>query len=203
MLPDTTPLTPPNGGGLYIVWLDPEHLHFYGGRTKGYTVRWRTHLSRLRTGKHCNRHMQAVYNKHKYFEPEEVEHPAGPGLKAAEQAWLDAHYGKPGCVNVCDSADGGVHAHSPETRALLSQSLKGREFTPEHKAALVVSSTGRKMDPALAPKWAKRNQDRVWTEESRARMAASQLGRKHSAETRAKMALTKGLRDFERELEAL
>ena len=50
--------------------------------------------------------MQRVFNKFKYFEPEILEVlSTEPEQQAAEQAWLDANHGKPGCVNIGAKSD--------------------------------------------------------------------------------------------------
>lgn len=124
----STPVTPK--GGIYVIRLSP--IHYYGGRSKDFRVRWRDHLRALEAGVHGNRRMQAVYNIHKQFEPEAVvPWTEGLDLKEAEQRWLDENYGKPGCVNLLATSDGGGAAslgrkNTEETKQLMSRSAKAR-----------------------------------------------------------------------------
>lgn len=94
------------GGGLYVIRLSEKH--YYGGRTSSFSRRWRSHLKGLLAGNHGNPYMQGVFNKFGIFEPEAVE--VIPNIEdqvSAEQAWLDANIGEPGCVNLSPWASGG------------------------------------------------------------------------------------------------
>lgn len=126
MVPYTTP---PKGGGLYVIRL--SDTHYYGGRTKCFRTRWAVHRRLLREGKHFNAHAQAVFNKHGRFDAEVVCVISVDEQRAAEKAWLDENFDKPGCVNLSRSSDG-VHAgyrHSEETRAKHRRPV----HTPESK----------------------------------------------------------------------
>jgi len=122
-------LTPPKGGGIYVIRL--SDTHYYGGRTKCFRTRWAVHRRLLREGKHFNPRAQAVFNQHGRFEPEVLCVISVDGQRAAEKAWLDENFDKPGCVNLSRSSDG-VHAgykHSEETRAKHRRPI----HTPESK----------------------------------------------------------------------
>jgi len=70
--------------------------------------------------------------------------------------------------NMKTGGEGG--RHSPESRAKLSESLRGRKLSPEHCAKMSESRRGKKHSP-----------------EHCAKMSESQRGKKHSPEARAKM----------------
>ena len=117
MLPDDTRVvddaTPAASvGGIYLIRL--SDTHYYGGRTGNFRVRWASHLRELREGRHNNRRMQRVFDLHGRFEPEVVEVIAPRECPDAEQAWLDANFRKPGCVNLVSSSrrDGGMQGHT-------------------------------------------------------------------------------------------
>lgn len=94
------------GGGLYVIRLSEKH--YYGGRTSSFSRRWESHLKDLIAGNHGNPYMQGVFNKFGMFEPEAVKViPNTEDQVSAEQAWLDANIGKPGCVNLSPWASGG------------------------------------------------------------------------------------------------
>lgn len=111
MLPDDTLL-----GGLYLIRL--SDTHFYGGRALCFKTRWDEHLANLQSNR-ANRWMQNVYNKYGRFEPEILAILPKEEHIAAEQAWLDNNFGKPGCVNVSSYAYGGRDGKSVVSRAKM------------------------------------------------------------------------------------
>ena len=149
MLPDTTPLTSPKGGGLYIIRLSPKH--FYGGRTQDFQERWRLHLWALTRKRHKSRYMQAVFNRHGMFEPEVLISLESEGEQIlAEQRWLDEHHGTDGCVNLTKSAKSGMargSTHSEATRALISLKGRGRKLSVATRQAIGDAHRGKKVGP--------------------------------------------------------
>lgn len=109
-------------------------------------------------------------------------------------------------VNSTSGGDGGWEA-TPELRARLSASAKGRQHTAETKARMSASRTGRKRDPeaiakmvatrrargswAISPERARRTAEalrgRKRDPAAVAKTAAANRGRPCSAETRAKI----------------
>lgn len=166
-------------GGLYLLRLPGDH--FYGGRTTDFKRRERDHLRALRRGVHPNPYLQAVYNQHQIVGFERLTAIADEEVqRLAEQTWLDANYGTPGCLNLSLSSEGGMmkgRHHSPEAIAKISAASRGREVFPETRAKLAVSNTGLKRSV-----------------ETRNRISASligdsrNLGKKASEETRQKIA---------------
>jgi len=193
MLPNDTPTT----GGLYLLRF--PNGDYYGGRSQNIRSRCHLHSSQLRNGTHANPWMQRVYDK--YGQPAIEVLSAIPQKEArvlAEQAWLDENVGRPGCLNLSRSADSnameGRH-HSEETRRLISNRLRGREFTEEHRRALSDSATGRQLSSDAGAKIADANRSRVWTNAAKERSSASHTGKRHTAETRMKMAESARLRE--------
>lgn len=81
---------------------------FYVGSTQNKRERFRNHRRLLRLDKHHCKHLQAAWNKYgeECFVFEVVEEvPEGGDLWAAENRWLDEHFGKPYCYNSGRSAD--------------------------------------------------------------------------------------------------
>jgi len=75
---------------------------FYVGSTINTKERFRTHRTRLRSGRHHTPHLQAAWNKHgeECFIFEVVEDVASVDeLQVAEDRWLVAHVGQPHCYN--------------------------------------------------------------------------------------------------------
>lgn len=155
MLKDVTP-----GGGLYIIWF--SDTHFYGGRAKSFQGRWNGHLSSLRRGVHYNTHMQRVFNIHHKFEPEILSKSDSPEESILlEQRWLDAHWGKPGCMNKGRSARG---RFPPPSQMKRYGRPPGWEHSEETKKRLSASAV-------------KRSQEHPLTEQERENLAMIQTGR--------------------------
>jgi hypothetical protein len=113
-------------GGIYIIRLSDSH--YYGGRTGDFKRRWAEHHRDLREGRHYNRRMQRVFDRHGRFEPEVVAVLAPGECPDAEQAWLDANFRKPGCVNLVASSRGGMTGWkaTPESIAKRVATFKSR-----------------------------------------------------------------------------
>lgn len=172
--------TPPSGGGLYIIRL--SDTHYYGGRTTNFRERWCEHHRLLRSGKHKNRHMQAVFDKYKVFAPEVLCVLTGDIAQVeAEQAWLNEHHGKPGCVNLSRAATTGGNPHSLEGRFRISRSLQGRTLTLAHRQAISRGNKGRKLTPEHIAILRERNTSREWTPEMRQRNSEAHKGLRRSA----------------------
>jgi group I intron endonuclease len=183
--------TPPEGGGLYVIRLSEKH--YYGGRAVCFATRWDNHLRALQAGKHDNTHMQRVFNKYGGFSPEVVRVLDRGAQPDAEQAWLDEHHGKPGCVNLSAHARGGCSGHTEDTRNKMRNTRssrpdlveKARESlsrnrlpagtprSPEHAEAIAMQLRGRKQDPEVVEKRAASNRGRKNTPETLARMSES------------------------------
>ena len=207
MLPDYT--EPPQGvGGLYIIRL--SDTHYYGGRTEDFKRRWAEHLRELCKGRHNNTRMQRVFNIHGRFDPEVVVVLTPEACPDAEQAWLDANFRKPGCVNLVASSRGGMAGlkATPESIAKRVATFKARPDLVEKareslaRNRVYVDATarnrktgeklrGRKQDPEAVAKRAASNRGRKNTSDTLRRMSESAKRRaqaqptSHGGETRA------------------
>lgn len=98
--------------GVYrIIVTTPSKTYTYYGRTiKSFGQRFTNHLYDLKRGKHANRFMQNLFNKHGaecfLFEPMCV---CRNNAKAVliEQALLDKFYGNDSCINLSRISEGG------------------------------------------------------------------------------------------------
>jgi group I intron endonuclease len=197
--------TPPNGGGLYVIWL--SDTHFYGGRARSFKTRWRTHLRKLKDGKHKNTYMQNVFNKHGRFEPKVlVRLKKASDQVSAEQRWLDENHGTDGCVNLSNQATGRTEGfrHSEETkekmagrkvseatRRKISNTLKGRKLSAAHRQAISESNKGKTLSEEHRQTLIECNRQREWTPEMRQKHSEAHLGNTHSEATKAKMSRTR------------
>jgi len=186
--------------GLYKIWLSTTH--YYIGRTSDCRVRWLRHFAALRQGNHPNPYMQRVYNLHAVFTPEVLVADSDEILPALEQAWLDEHYGQPGCVNNNRLATGTTRGHhwseearakprpptSEATRRRLSEALSGHDVSESTRRKLSTALRGKKR-----PDNTKRNVARAgWTHTEEARVKISEAGMRRvvTEGTRLKMSKT-------------
>ena len=129
--------TPPKGFVFYVIRL--SDTHYYGGRTADAKARMQKHSRELRKGYHQNQHMVNVWNQHHQFDVTFTVYPDAESLLQAEQAWLDEHYGKEGCLNKSWCAEGGLpkgFKHSDETRQLMKDVWTEKGKDPEYRAKL-------------------------------------------------------------------
>ena len=168
--------TPPKGGGLYVIWL--SDTHYYGGRAKSFRGRWRRHLRHLRRGDHINPHMQAVFNQHGRFEPVVISVCPLGEQESIEQAWLDEHYGKTGCMNLSRS--------SRNNASFTPASAAKRLATLEAKWGHLPK--GRKQNLTDEERERRRDTSAMRTPEAREKMRRSLTGKTIPAHVRRKMA---------------
>jgi hypothetical protein len=190
--------------GVYIIWL--SDTHYYGGRSKNVFSRWQRHHGLLKKNQHPNAYMQAVFNKYGgRFEPELVAEVADPDeLTRMEQAWIDQHFGRPGCLNISTSAqynpgfektcrDLSERAHirfaDPAERAKMALHQKGVPKSPEARAKMAaVWKDTHQWSPELRALWGEQRRGKARSEQARANISAGLRGHPVSPETRAKIA---------------
>lgn len=139
---------------------------FYVGSTINIKERFRTHRTKLRSGKHHTPHLQAAWSKHgeECFVFEVVEDVTSiDELQAAEDRWLEAHVGQPHCYNA------GLRSGAPWRGAPKEQHPSyGRAKTPAEVAAISSSVKKRYIeDPTYQPRTGL-----VHTEETKAKISA-------------------------------
>jgi hypothetical protein len=78
---------------------------------------------------------------------------------------------------------------SSETRAKVSNSLKGREFSKEHKMNLSISHEGNNLSKETKEKLSIANKGKKLSEEHKAKLLAIHIGSKRSDETKAKISV--------------
>jgi group I intron endonuclease len=168
---------------------------FYIGQAIDLDRRERDHFRHLRSGRHDNPRLQAVFDKYgeAIFVFERILICSGDTLANYEQNILDFYVDTVGrhLLNICQkcvTSSAGVR-RSADTRARMSAAKKGkpgRLWSIESR--LKVSSTKKGIPPSAATIKAG-IEARTGSSAStitRARMSASHLGRVDSAETRAK-----------------
>lgn len=144
----------PNQAGVYYI-LHVRSSKVYVGSGLNIRGRWKGHRSALKNNKHANKYLQHAWNKYGEAEFEwgvlEVEQNPNLLLKK-EQFWIDAFnatnrsYG----YNICTIAGNSRgRKASSETRAKMSQRLKGnrytlgRKLTDAHKRKISLGLVGK------------------------------------------------------------
>jgi len=167
----------------------------YIGSAKNFKTRWNKHRSALRLDKHGNRHLQGAWNKHgeAEFKFLQILTCQPSMLLFYEQQLIDKV--KPE-YNIAPTAGNtlGIPC-GDEKRQKIADAHKGKVLTAEHRAAIAAGGTGRSpteatrsklretmkayvaANPAFAEQSAERQRNRVWTEESRAKLRAFRTGR--------------------------
>ena len=114
-------------------------MKMYVGSTVDKTVRWQTHRTLLRHGKHENGNLQEAWNQdgeHAFVNSvlEIIDDPNK--IAEREQWWLDhlTPYGVYG-YNILKSAHDGTrgYKHTEETRQMYSETRKGKPMPPRSK----------------------------------------------------------------------
>lgn len=176
--------------------------NFYVGSTVDSRVRFQTHRRQLRKGTHHCAHLQHAWNKYgeDCFKFEVIEKIASRDeLFAAENKWLEEHYGKPHCYNATRCAEAPMRGlkFSDEHRAKISaanmgkQNALGHTRPPEECAAIRARKMGNKNFLG-----------KTHTPEVRAILSASHKGKQHrlgqtnSPEHRARQ--SKGMRGIKK-----
>lgn len=181
---------PPKGqGGLYLIRLSDKH--YYGGRAKCFQTRWAVHSRLFRENKHFNPHAQAVFNRHRRFDPEVLCTLPVENQQVAEQAWLDRNFDKSGCVNLSRSSDG-VHAgyrHSEATRAKHRRPVHTPASKEKCRQAALRPRPNYKPHPQTDETRAKLSLSvkQAWEQEKNAGIKRAGFSGHHSDETKRKM----------------
>ena len=167
----------PHTSGVYQILCIPTGK-VYIGSSEDLARRWSNHCTLLRGNRHDNKHLQFAWNKYgeSAFEFTVIELVLVGFCLEREQYWLDktqSYNTKCGfnLARVAGAAMSG-RSHTPETKAKMSQSHTGKPLTPEHRAAVSRGQIGK-----------------IVSAETRTKMSTSKKGTKrpHSPETRAKM----------------
>jgi group I intron endonuclease len=155
-------------GGIYQI-KNTNNNKVYIGSAACFQVRWSQHQKSLVKGVHANKHLQAAYiidgPDPWHFTVLEVVVGDKAARKAAEQVWIDKHYG-PECYNFMKKAATSradvpskdpaktfellsLHAKKlwsdPEMRAKFSAVHKGKKVSAETRAKQSAAATGRVM----------------------------------------------------------
>ncbi len=174
--------------GVYAI-LNTVAKKAYVGSSVNARERLYSHKSKLRMGTHCNKYLQASWDKHgeSAFVFDIIEFVAIEDLIYREQFWIDEldTVNRDHGYNLREIADSNLgYKHSEGAKSRL-----GRIPSDETRAKLVVANTGRKHTDEMKAKVSRANKGKIMSVESRAKMSASRTGMKRSAEFKARMSI--------------
>ena len=180
-----------NKTGVYkITCLD--NGRFYIGQALNIEDRWKRHLRSLKREKHCNIHLQRVYDKYgkDSLKFEILALCPSQLLDPIENGYLKLYVGTENCMNIARDAKNSWKGrkHTEETCAKMREAAKGKKLSEEHKAAISKAGKGR-----------------VFSDETRAKLSLANtgkqpwLGKKHSEETKKKMSISNSDRRYSEE----
>lgn len=153
------------------------------------------HLYLLRASRHTNKHMQRVFD---------ASGPPGHEVMAlileqdaaiaAEQHWLDANFGRPGCLNASPAADG-LREHTEVAKKRMGDGHRGFRHNPETiekmreaRKRQVCGPRSEETRKRLSVAGKGRGKGVPLTEEHKLKLSLANKGRKHSEESRRHMA---------------
>lgn len=168
----------------------PSGRGYVGFTARGADRRWLAHVKDAKRGSKYPLHRAIRKYGAESFARSLLERmTTGVGAKRAEQLWIKelGTFG-PGGYNSTAGGEGVIGLiHSPETRAKMSESSRGKKKSPEHRANMSAAALGKKHSPETLVKMSESRLGKALSPEHRAKIGAAGLGRKHSHETRAKI----------------
>ena len=165
----------------------------YVGSAKRFDLRWNTHRSFLRKGKHHSPHLQAAWNKYgeQAFEFRKLRVCSPKDMIGYEQLVIDGFKSANRLhgYNARPTAESMLgYKHTPATRAKMVLAVTGRKASPETKALLSRQRTGRKM-PEWFPAFTRAHKTGTkHSDATKAIISAKGVGRPCSLQTREKKA---------------
>lgn len=163
--------------GVYIIQNDETQETYVGSGVL--SDRKKNHFCDLRNGTHCNKHLQAAYDRSPHFEFIGVPTDDREQAYAAEQSIINEHIGNPLLLNVVLDVNEGVPCgwnHSEETKQLLREQKLGTKASDETKQKMSQSAMGNQNGLGY------RHSD-----ERKEKISQALIGRPVSEETREKM----------------
>ena len=169
--------------GIYVIRVDK---YIYIGSAHNLSKRKSAHKIMLDKNNHTNRFLQNVYNKHKSFLFEVIEHCDISVIIEREQYYLDYYFLNYTDVitNICKTARSGAGiTPSDETRAKLSKALmgnthtKGKALSEDHKRKISEAGKQRIVSDETRRKITEANIKRFSNPVERLRLREKLLGK--------------------------
>ena len=172
------------GSGIYQIW-NRMSAKRYIGSAVNIAKRWRDHLGDLRRGRHCNRHLQASFDKYGEasfgFSVLEYIEDASQ-LISREQHFFDTLSPEYNIAPIAGSQLG--FQHTDEARKKMSEIWMGHPVSAKARARMSAAKSGER-HPMYGKHHSKETRRKIGAALSGERHP--NYGKHHSAETRAKI----------------
>lgn len=163
--------------GVYWIYQPSQDRALYVGSSQHIDRRFAEHKWDLRASRHCNPHLQAVWNKYGAADMQFLTLEACPveHLIEREQFWMTALGPACNIAEIAGSSRGRIT--SAEVRQKQSAAQKGRVFSEEHRRKISAAKLGKARPPASEAQKAKASaalkgrKTYVVTDETRRRMS--------------------------------
>lgn len=182
-------------GEIYLITCWVNRKQYVGQTTQGIDYRWSNHKCRAKNSLWPIGRAIALYGADT-FSIEVIDTAQNQKeLDEKEIRWIkDLGTVAPVGFNLARGGIGRLPGTllTPEHKAKIRESCKGKKNSPEAIAKMVASNTGKKRTPEMVAEMSKRakNQPPI-SLETKAKMSKSQKGRIHPPEVRAKIAASK------------
>lgn len=148
---------------------------YVGSESTDKPTRKKSHLSRLRHGRHHSPYLQNAFNKYGecsfVFETVEDGISAYGDLIAREQHYIDTLHPAYNAAPAAGCLRG--FKRSEATKRKHSQTISGRKLTADHRARIGAANAGKVRPPELRARWAAIKRGRRQTVEHRRNVAAA------------------------------
>ena len=168
---------------------------FYIGSAVNFRARWKIHQRALNCNRHHSRYLQNSWNEYgsTAFEFKPLLICEKDNLIFYEQKAIDCYQPHFNMWKVANSPLG--YPCSPETRALMSASRRGKKFSSEHRANISLAKLGKaniKLRGRVRPEEVRNkisigNRGKSKSIEHRAKISVARLGQRPTLETREKL----------------
>jgi group I intron endonuclease len=169
--------------------------HYYIGSATNLKKRTACHICQMENGKHFNKWVQRVFDKHGSSEIKleiiEIVNDSAL-LVATEQKYIDAHIADKKCMNICPTAGSAIGRKvSRKTRDKIAQKAMGRIMSIETRAKMsdaLRNRRGEKRPPETGKKIAEKAKGRIVSDDTKLKMSIAKKGVPKSEAHRIKLA---------------
>lgn len=184
-------LSIPRNSGIYLI-ANIKNGKVYIGQAVSFRKRWNDHKRKLNIQCHCNKHLQAAWNKYgeKAFKFRVLEFCSVDQLNEREQHFLNIYMPKGICYNIAQDVTAPMRGRKmdEEFSRKISERFKGKKFTEDHVQKM---TEARKNRSPLTEEARKRMSDahkgKTISPEQRRKLSEANKGRMVSEETRRKL----------------
>ena len=175
--------------GVYCI-LNTINGKRYVGQASDIIKRRCSHLSRLRSSKHHNAHLQSAFDKdgEGVFEFHVLERVPMDDLSIKEREWIFFYFANDPVFGYNMTTGGEINKRlSIEALRLHSEVRKGKRMHSNTRAALLKANKGRKVTKEARERMSEAQKGHACSDQTKEKLSESHKGRKHSTERRERM----------------